>query len=69
MNGVSPGKVDQSEFLRTQSKAEQGSSDAAYFMGVFHLYGLESLQPNEEIAVKWLRRSAEAGHDDARCAL
>eukprot|EP00956_Cyclotella_meneghiniana_P020394 scaffold35968_cov55-Cyclotella_meneghiniana.AAC.4 len=69
MNGVSPGKVDHSEFLRTQSKAEQGSSDAAYFMGVFYLYGLESLQPNEEIAVKWLRRSAEAGHDDARCAL
>lgn len=68
-NGISPRKVDQYELQRTQLKAEQGSSNAGYFMGVFYLYGLESLEPNEEIAAQWFRRSAEAGHDDARCAL
>lgn len=60
--------VDQSELLRTQFKAEEGSIDAAYFLGLFYLYGLESLEPNEETAVKWFRKSADGGHNDARCA-
>ena len=74
MQGISPNengaKVDQTEFQRTKMKAEEGSADAAYFMGLFHLYGLGSfIEPNEEIAAKWFRLSAKEGHNDARCAL
>ena len=75
IQGISPTtdndtKIDEREFQRTKMKAEEGSADAAYFMGLFYLYGLGSfLDPNEEIAAKWFRFSAEGGHNDAQCAL
>lgn len=62
-------RVDENEFMRTQLKAQGGSNDASYFMGLFYLYGLESLEPNEEIAAEYFRMSADRGHGEARVAL
>ncbi len=58
----------QAEIQHLILNAERGSADSAYFLGLFHLYGLESLTPDETSALSWFRRSAEAGHNDAQCA-
>lgn len=60
--------VDQSELERTMEKANKGSAEAAYFLALFYLYGLESLEPNEEMAATWFRKSADGGNNYARVA-
>jgi TPR repeat protein len=61
--------VQSGELMRTKLLAEGGSVEAAYFLGLFYLYGLESLFPDEATAIDWFRKSANGGHNDARCAL
>lgn len=68
-NNFNTSALDENELLRTRVKAEKGSADASYFLGLAYLYGLESLEPNEEIAATWFRKSADRGHTDAMCAL
>ncbi|KAL3789346.1 hypothetical protein HJC23_006500 [Cyclotella cryptica] len=74
IHGISPfdfssTRIDSSEFQRTQFMAEDGSLDAAYFLGLFYLYGLESLSPDIERAEEWFLQAAVGGHTDAQCAL
>lgn len=69
IRGISSKDLDQSELERTIVKANKGSTEAAYFLGLFYLYGLVDLEPNEEIAAKWFGKSADGGHKDARIAL
>ena len=44
----------------------QESPNAYYLLGLFHLYGLHSLEPDEEAAMIWLQQAAaEGGHANA----
>lgn len=48
---------------------DDDSTEAAYFLGLFYLYGHVSLQPDEIEAIKWFRKAAKQGHNEAQCAI
>eukprot|EP00814_Leptocylindrus_danicus_P019926 CAMPEP_0116017126 /NCGR_PEP_ID=MMETSP0321-20121206/7870_1 /TAXON_ID=163516 /ORGANISM="Leptocylindrus danicus var. danicus, Strain B650" /LENGTH=334 /DNA_ID=CAMNT_0003487275 /DNA_START=130 /DNA_END=1134 /DNA_ORIENTATION=+ len=68
-------KIDQVAFARISNAANDGSVQAAYFLGLVYLYGMEPLysatqiNPKPHLAIKWFRFAAEGGHRDAQTAL
>ena len=56
------------EIQRLVARAEK-EPESAYLLGLFYLYGLESLSPDEEAAIGWFRKAAVSGHNDAQCAI
>lgn len=54
------------ELASTIKSAEAGDAEAQYKLGEFYFYGYEGVEKDYELAVKWLRKSANAGYPNAQ---
>jgi len=61
-NGQGVPKDETRSFDYVRQAAEAGSADAQFQLGMDYHDGEEGLQPDTDLARKWLRRSAEQGH-------
>lgn len=61
-NGEGVPKNESRSFDYVRQAAEAGSADAQFQLGMDYHDGEEGLQPDNDLARKWLRRSADQGH-------
>lgn len=61
-NGQGVPKNEARSFDYVRQAAEAGSADAQFQLGMDYHDGEQGLQPDHDLARKWLRRSAEQGH-------
>ena len=67
--------IDRVTFARVSNAANDGSIEAAYFLGLVYLYGMEpshlatKTHPKPHLAIRWFRFAAGGGHRDAQTAL
>jgi len=61
-NGQGVPRDEARSFDYVRQAAEAGSADAQYQLGMDYHDGEQGLQPDSDVARKWLRRSAEQGH-------
>lgn len=47
------------------ARAEAGDAEAQYEAGLVYSWGVDSLQPDPEVAAAWLMKAADAGHSEA----
>ena len=60
-NGLGVPKNEAQSFDYVRQAAEAGSADAQFQLGMEYQDGEHGVQPDKDIARKWLRRSAEQG--------
>jgi TPR repeat protein len=60
-NGLGVPKNEAQSFDYVRQAAEAGSADAQFQMGMEYQDGEHGVQPDKDLARKWLRRSAEQG--------
>ena len=61
-NGQGVPKDEKRSFDYVRQAAEAGSADAQFQLGMDYFNGENGLQSDNDLARKWLRRSAEQGH-------
>lgn len=59
---------NEAAFAFYDEAARQGNADGMYGLGTLYLNG-EGIEQSNEMAVMWITRAAEAGHDGATMAL
>ena len=65
-NGQGVPKDEARSFDFVRQAAEAGSPDAQFQLGMDYYQGEEGLQPDNDMARKWLERSAQQGHAAAQ---